>query len=91
MAVAKVLRLEDYRGKRADRLRLADRLYSADPKRLAIFRHLTAIAELCDADRTATVDIVLEEAGGPGDVGTDGAICHDQVTRVRTLADEPDG
>jgi len=74
MAVAKVLRLEDYRGKRANRLRLADRLYSADPKRLAIFRHLTAIAELCDADRAATVWV---DEYGPGSVHPH--VVHDQL------------
>jgi tetratricopeptide (TPR) repeat protein len=74
MAVATVLRLEDYRGKRENRLRLADRLYSADPKRLAIFRHLTAIAELCDADRTATVWV---DEYGPGSVHPH--VVHDQL------------
>jgi len=65
MSVAKVLHLEDYRGKRAHRLRIADRLYGADPKRLAIFRHLSQVAELCDADRAATVWV---DEYGPGSV-----------------------
>ncbi|MGD2046602.1 MAG: tetratricopeptide repeat protein [Gemmatimonadota bacterium] len=55
MSLAKVLRLEDYRGKRSQRLRLSDRLYSADPQRLAIFRYLTEISHLCEAERVATV------------------------------------
>jgi tetratricopeptide (TPR) repeat protein len=65
MSFAKVLRLEDYRGKRAHRLRLADGLYSADPRRLAIFRHLGEVAALCDADRAATVWV---DEYGPGSV-----------------------
>lgn len=65
MSVAKVLRLEDYRGKREHRLRIADRLYSADPMRLAIFRHLSQVAALCDADRAATVWV---DEYGPGSV-----------------------
>ena len=65
MAVATVLRLEDYRGKRAQRLCLADRMYSADPKRLAVFRHLSEVADLCDADRAATVWV---DEYGPGSV-----------------------
>lgn len=74
MSVAKVLRLEDYRGKRAYRLRLAERLYSADPKRLAIFHHLTEIAALCDADRAATVWV---DEYGSGSVHPH--VVHDQM------------
>lgn len=55
MSLANVLRLEDYRGKRSQRLQLADTLYGADPHRLAIFRYLAEISDLCEADRVATV------------------------------------
>ena len=65
MSVATVLRLEDYRTKKSSRLRLADRLYGADPRRLAVFRNLTQVAELCDADRAATVWV---DEYGPGSV-----------------------
>ena len=40
MSVAKVLRLEDYRGKKASRVALARRLYGADPNLLVIFDHV---------------------------------------------------
>jgi len=78
MSVATVLRLEDYRGKRAQRIRLADRMYSADPKRLAIFRHLSEVADLCDADRAA---IVWVDEYGPGSVHAHVVLDH--------LADRP--
>jgi len=65
MSLAKVLRLEDYRGKRAQRLSLADTLHSSDPSRLAVFRYLTEISGLCEADRVATVWV---DEYGPGSV-----------------------
>jgi len=55
MSVAKVLRLEDYRSKKAHRVHLAESLHGADSGRLAIARHLGEISDLCAADRAAVV------------------------------------
>lgn len=55
MSVAKVLRLEDYRSKKAHRVHLAESLHGADSGRLAVARHLGEISELCTADRAAVV------------------------------------
>jgi hypothetical protein len=78
MPVAKVLRLEDYRGRRAYRRRLADGLYRADSNRVAVFRHLSEVAELSDADRVATVWV---DEYGPG-------LVHPHVV-LDSLSDRP--
>ena len=63
MSVAKVLRLDEHRDRRLQRLRLADAMFRADRNRRAIFRHLAEAAELSGADRVATVWI---DEYGPG-------------------------
>lgn len=55
MSLANVLRLEDYRGKREQRLRLSELLYGNDSNRLRVFECLKEVAELCSADRVAAV------------------------------------
>lgn len=55
MSVAKVVRLDEYRDRRAHRLSLAEALHRADPSRHAIVRHLREVADLTRADRVATV------------------------------------
>jgi len=86
MAVAKVLRLEDHRGKKAFRLKLAEKLYGADPKRLAVFRHLTEVAELCEADRAATVWV---DEYGPGSVHPHVVLDHLADRPRRLFSPEP--
>lgn len=63
MSVAKVLRLEEYRDRRQDRLKLAEALYGVDRSRQKVFDHLRAVAELSGADRVATVWV---DEYGPG-------------------------
>ncbi|HET9950025.1 MAG TPA: tetratricopeptide repeat protein [Longimicrobiales bacterium] len=55
MSLLKVLRLDEYRDRRVQRLRLTEALYRPDPRRSAVFRHLTEVAELAGADRAAAV------------------------------------
>ncbi|MDH3423628.1 MAG: hypothetical protein OEN00_11595, partial [Gemmatimonadota bacterium] len=86
MAVAKVLRLEDYRGRRAIRVQLAEKLYGADPRRLAVFRHLAEVAELCDADRAATVWV---DEYGPGSVHPHVVLDHLADRPRRHFSSEP--
>jgi tetratricopeptide (TPR) repeat protein len=61
MSVAKVVRLDQFRDRRNQRLRLVEALYRPDAKRRAVLAHLVEIAELSGADRVATV--WLEEYG----------------------------
>lgn len=63
MSVAKVLRLEEYRDRRHDRLKLAEALHGVDRSRSRLFQHLRTIAELSGADRVATVWV---DEYGPG-------------------------
>lgn len=86
MSLAQVLRLEDYRGKRAYRLQLSDRLYGADPKRLAVFRYLTEISTLCEADRVATVWV---DEYGPGAVHPHVVLDHLMDRPRRHFSPEP--
>jgi tetratricopeptide (TPR) repeat protein len=86
MSVATVLRLEDYRGKRAHRVQLAERLYGADPKRRAVFGHLTEVAELCSADRAATVWV---DEYGPGSVHPHVVLDHLADRPRRFFSSEP--
>lgn len=55
MPVGSVLRLEEYRDRRSTRLRLAQALHRADPRRHVVFDHLVEIAWLTGADRSAAV------------------------------------
>jgi tetratricopeptide (TPR) repeat protein len=55
MSVAKVLRLDEYRGRRTHRLRLSSALHRVDAHRHAVLQHLVRIADLAGADRVATV------------------------------------
>ncbi len=58
-----ILRLDVYRGRREQRLRLSASLYRADPQRSKIFQSLSRVAALVGADRAATVWI---DEYGPG-------------------------
>lgn len=78
MSVAKVLRLEEYRDRRLDRLKLAEALYGVDRSRHSIFRHLRAAADLSGADRIAAVWV---DEYGPG-------LVHPHVV-VDLLSDRP--
>jgi tetratricopeptide (TPR) repeat protein len=55
MPLSNVLRLQDYRDRRSNRLRLGQALYRADSRREAVFEHLVEVAELVGADRAAAV------------------------------------
>ena len=55
MPTSNILRLDDYRDKRDQRVRLAASLYGADIGRSALLRHLADLAALMGADRAATV------------------------------------
>ena len=55
MPAVSVLRLEEYRDRRSTRLRLADALHRADPRRHAVFNHLVEVSEFAGADRAAAV------------------------------------
>jgi hypothetical protein len=55
MSFAEVLRLDEHRDKRTYRLRLAEALYRIDPRKRAVFGHLTEVVDLTGADRAATV------------------------------------
>lgn len=61
MSVAKVLRLDEYRDRRTQRLHLVEALYRRDPNRRAVLAHLAEIADLSGGDRVAAV--WLEEYG----------------------------
>lgn len=58
-----ILRLDEYRERREQRLRLAASLYRSDPARSDLLGHLSRVATLLGADRTATVWI---DEYGPG-------------------------
>lgn len=58
-----ILRLDEYRERREQRLRLAASLYRADPARSDLLGHLARVATLLGADRAATVWI---DEYGPG-------------------------
>jgi tetratricopeptide (TPR) repeat protein len=55
MSTVKVLRLDEYRDRRVDRLRLAESLYRADSGRHALLLHLSEVARISGADRAAVV------------------------------------
>jgi tetratricopeptide (TPR) repeat protein len=55
MAVAKVLRLDEYRDRRVHRLTLARALSRTEPTRSAVFGHLSEVADLTGADRVAAI------------------------------------
>ena len=86
MSVAKVLRLEDYRGKRTQRERLSAALYGVDPLRASIFGHLTDVSELCGADRVATVWV---DEYGPGSVHPHVVLDHLTDRPRRVFSSEP--
>lgn len=58
-----ILRLDDYRERRQQRLRLAASLYGADRSRSELLQHLVKVAGILGADRAATVWI---DEFGPG-------------------------
>lgn len=58
-----ILRLDAYRERREQRLRLSASLYRADPQRSKMFQNLAQVAALVGADRAATVWI---DEYGPG-------------------------
>lgn len=58
-----ILRLDEYRERREQRLRLAASLYRADPARADLLGHLARTAALLGADRAATVWIDEYGAG----------------------------
>jgi tetratricopeptide (TPR) repeat protein len=78
MSISNVLRLEDYRDRRVQRLRVAESLYSAAPGRQALLRHITEAASITGADRAA---IVWVDEYGPG-------LVHPHVV-LDLLADRP--
>ena len=55
MSTVKVLRLDEYRDRRTDRLRLTESLYRADSGRHALLLHLSEVTRLSGADRAAVV------------------------------------
>lgn len=63
MPTSNILRLDDYRDKRDQRVRLAASLYGADIGRSALLRHLADLANLVGADRAAAVWV---DEYGPG-------------------------
>jgi tetratricopeptide (TPR) repeat protein len=63
MPEPEILRLDAYRGRRDQRLRLAASLYRADASRSELLGHLARVATLLGADRAATVWI---DEYGPG-------------------------
>ena len=63
MSTSNVLRFEDYRGRRAQRLRIAESLYGASESHLALLKHVAECAAIMGADRVA---IVWVDEYGPG-------------------------
>lgn len=63
MAISNVLRLDEYRDRRDQRLKLAAALHFADRGRYAISEHLAELATLLSAGRAATVWV---DEYGPG-------------------------
>lgn len=63
MPTSNILRLDDYRDKRDQRVRLAASLYGADIGRSALLRHLADLAGMVGADRAAAVWV---DEYGPG-------------------------
>jgi len=55
MSTTSVLRIEDYRDRRSQRLRVAESLYSASTGRSALLGHLVSAASITGADRAAVV------------------------------------
>jgi len=78
MAEPHILRLDAYRERRDQRLRLATSLYRADPARSELLQHLARVAVLVGADRAATVWV---DEYGPG-------IVHPHVV-LDLLSDRP--
>jgi tetratricopeptide (TPR) repeat protein len=63
MPTSNILRLDDYRDKREQRVRLAASMHGADIGRAALLRHLADLASLVGADRAAAVWV---DEYGPG-------------------------
>lgn len=63
MSTINVFKLDDYRDRRRQRLRVAEALHGGDSGRGAVLGHLEALARLLGADRVATVWI---DEYGPG-------------------------
>ena len=63
MSTSNVLRFEEYRDRRAQRLRIAESLYGASESRLALLTHVAESAAITGADRAA---IVWVDEYGPG-------------------------
>lgn len=78
MAEPQILRLDAYRERRDQRVRLATSLYRADPARSELLQHLARVAALVGADRAATVWV---DEYGPG-------IVHPHVV-LDLLSDRP--
>lgn len=78
MSVAKVLRLDDYRDRRQQRLELTQAFHQVDRSRRDILRHLADIAAISGADRVAAVWV---DEYGPG-------LVHPYVV-LDLLADTP--
>jgi hypothetical protein len=78
MSTSNVLRLNDYRDRRSQRLRLAESLHRASPQRLALLGHVAEVCTITGADRAA---VVWVDEYGPG-------IVHAHVV-LDQLADRP--
>ena len=63
MSTSNVLRFEDYRDRRAQRLLIAESLCGASETRLALLSHVAAAAAVTGADRAAIVWAKLLHAG----------------------------
>jgi tetratricopeptide (TPR) repeat protein len=78
MTKSNILRIEEYRDRRVQRLQLARSLYSVDPDRLALLRQIRGVAAVTGADRAA---VVWVDEYGPG-------LVHPHVV-LDLLADRP--
>jgi tetratricopeptide (TPR) repeat protein len=78
MATRKVLKMEEHRGRRLERLRLAEALYRPNQARHTLFGLISEVAELTQADRAAAVWV--DEYGS--------GLVHPHVV-VDLLADRP--
>jgi tetratricopeptide (TPR) repeat protein len=63
VSTSNVLRFEDYRDRRAQRLRIAESLYSSSKSRLALLTHVSEACDVTGADRAG---IVWVDEYGPG-------------------------
>lgn len=63
MAVVKVLKLDEFRDRRRQRLRLAHALYGAEPSRGVLLGHLAEVADLTGTERAA---VLWVDEYGPG-------------------------